>query len=284
VGSSDTWRIHLNAALYILPAADKAFHSDQIDSLSTTYKHTYHFFSAALMWYSIQSWATTGDMIVAEPADFPRLGQGMSLSNFTGCEEWVTHDLFNAIKLAHWKETIHSKKQLSHREPTKCALEIDANLNSGLNALLPRIERLADCNLFEDHHDYIKLLVTRIYGYSTLIYLYTIESGPRPDVDEIHANVSKTIEAFQALPKAQLIRNLSWPFCIAGSMAVGNQQTAFLEIAVKAKISRCPFGSPKHAVAIIKECWNMRTNGSSMDGNVDWRIAMRNLDLNILLT
>jgi C6 transcription factor Pro1 len=205
------------------------------------------------------------------------------MSNFTGCDEWVNQEVLNIIKLAQWKETMRSKKQLSNRELTTRALEIDTKLKSEISALSARIERSSYLDFFENPDIYIRILVTRIFGYSALIYLYSVESGPCPDVPEIHTHVSKAIDAFKALPQAELIRSLSWPLCIAGSMATGDQQTAFLEIATKAKINRYPFGSSKHALAIIEECWRMRKSEGIAGGNVDWRIAMRNLGLNILL-
>jgi len=222
-------------------------------------------------------------MLVTACAEFQLSNLYMSLSDFTGCDEWVTQEVLNIMKLAHWKETMKSKKQLSNRELTTRALEIDTKLKCEMSALSARIERSSYLDFFDNPYTYIKLLVTRVFGYSTLIYLYTIESGHCPDVPEIHTNVSKTIDAFKALPQAELIRSLSWPLCIVGSMATGDQQEAILEIATKAKINRCPFGSSKHALAIIEECWRMRKSEGIVEENVDWRIAMRNLGLNILL-
>lgn len=187
------------------------------------------------------------------------------------------------IELAHWKETTKSKKQLSNRELTARALEIDTKLKSNMSALSIRIEGSSHHDFFDDPHAYKKLFVTRVFCYSALIYLYTIESGFCPDVPEIHSTVSKSIEAFKALPQAEIVRSLAWALCIAGSMATGDQQAAFLEIATKAKIYRYPFGSSKYALDIIEECWRMRKTGVMAEENVDWRIAMRNLNLNILL-
>jgi hypothetical protein len=282
-GSNDSWQVHLNAASYILPLAHKAFQSALVNDLSNTHKEAYRFFSSALTWYKIQSCAATGTILVSACAEFQLSNSCLSLSNFTGCDEWVTQEILNIIKLANWKETMKSKKQLSIRELTTRALAIDTKLKSEMSALSARLERDSPLEFLQNPSTYIKLLVTRIFGYSTLIYLYTIESGPCPDVPEIHANVSKTIDAFQALPQAELICSLSWPFCIAGSMATGDQQTAFLGLATKAKINRYPFGSSKHALAIIKECWRMQKSDSIVDGNIDWRIATQNLGLNILL-
>ena len=207
----------------------------------------------------------------------------MSLSSFTGCEEWVTQEVWNTIKLEHWRETMKSKKQLSNRELTTRALEIDTRLKNKMSALCTRIECSSHLDFFQSPDTYITLLVTRILGYSALVYLYTIESGPCPDVPEIHTTVSKVIEAFKALPQAELIRSLSWPLCIAGSMATGDQQASFLDIAAKAKINCCPFGSSRHALAIVEECWRMRNSEGIGEGNIDWRMAMRNLGLDVLL-
>jgi hypothetical protein len=273
----------LNAACYIVPLAHEAFQSNQVNGISNTYKEAYQFFSSALMWYKFQSYAATGTMLVTAGAEFQLSNSYTSLSEFTGCEEWITQEILNIIELALWKESMKAKKQLSNRELTTRALEIDTKLKSKMSALSARIERSSHLDFFENPHTYIKLLVTRIFGYGTLIYLYTIESGPCPDVPEIHTNVSNTIDAFKALPQVGLIRSLSWPLCIAGSMATGDQQAAFLEIATKAKINRCPFGSSKHALAIIQECWRIRKSGGIVEENVDWRFAMRNLGLNILL-
>ncbi|RDW73403.1 Zn2 DNA-binding protein-2 [Coleophoma cylindrospora] len=261
----------------------QASQSDQAKDLSNTHKEAYRFFSTALSWYIFQSYAATGTMLPAACAGIKVSDSCMSLSDFTGCDEWVTQEILNIIKLANWKESMKSKKQLSNRELTTRAREIDTKLKSEMSVLSARIERSSHLDFFDDPATYIKLFVTRIFGYSTLIYLYTIESGPCPDVPEIHTNVAKTIEAFKALPQAAIVRSLSWPLCIAGSMATGDQQAAFLEIATKAKINRCPFGISKYALAIIEECWRMRKSEGFMDENVDWRIAMRNLGFNILL-
>jgi hypothetical protein len=280
---SNSWQVHLNAASYILPLARDAFQSIQVNDLSNTHKEAYRFFSTALTWYKIQSYAATGNMIVTACAEFQLSNLCMPLSDFTGSEEWVTQEILDIIKLANWKEMMKSKKQLSNRELTARALEIDTKLKSEMSVLSARIDRTSHLDFFNSPDTYIKLLVTRIFGYSALIYLYTVESGPCPDVPEIHTNVSKTIDAFNALPQAELIRSLSWPLCIAGSMATGDQQAAFLEITTKAKINRRPFGSSQHALAIIQECWRMRKMEGAAEENVDWRIAMRNLGLNILL-
>jgi hypothetical protein len=273
----------LSAACHIVPLAQAAFQSDQVNDISNTYKEAYRFFSSALMWYKFQAHAATGTTLVSVCAEFQLSNFGTSSSDFTGCEEWVAQEIMHIIELSQWKETMKSKKQLSNRELTTRALVIDTWLTSEMSALSARIERSSHLNFFENPHDYMKLLVTRILGYSTLIYLYTIESGSCPDLPEIHANVSKVIDAFKALPQVELIRSLPWPLCIAGSMATGDQQAAFLEIATKAKIDRYPFGSSKHALAIMKECWRMRKSGDSAEEIIDWRIAMQNLGLNILL-
>lgn len=273
----------MNAATYILPLAHKAFQSEKIKDLSNTHKEAYRFFSSALTWYQFQAYAATGTTLVTAGAEFRLSNSSMPSSDFTGCEEWVTQEIKNIIELSHWKETTKSMKQLSNRELTTRALEIDTKLKSEMSALSSRINLGSPLDFLGNPSAYIKLLVTRIYGYSTLIYLYTIESGPCPDVPEIHSNVSNTIDAFKALPQAELTRSLAWPFCIAGSMATGDQEAAFLEIAAKAKIKRCPFGSSKHALAIVEECWRMRKDENAREGIVDWRIAMRNLGLNILL-
>jgi hypothetical protein len=275
--------VHLNAACYIVPLAHEAFQSDQVNGISNTYKEAYRFFSSAIMWYKFQSYAATGTMLITVCAEFQLSDLCTSLSDFTGCDDWITQQVLNIIELAHWKEKMKSKKQLSNRELTTRALKVDRKIKSQMIALSARIECSSPLDFFGNPHAYIKLLVTRIFGYSTLIYLYTIESGPCPDVSEIHINVSKSIEAFKALPQAELIRSLPWPLCIAGSMATGDQQAAFLEIASKAKINRFPFGSSKHALAIMEECWRMRKSEDVVQENVDWRIAMRNLGLNILL-
>jgi hypothetical protein len=273
----------LNAASFILPLAHEAFNSDQVKDLSNTYKEAYNFFSSALKWYKFQSCAATGTMLVTPSVESQLSGLCIPASEFTGCDDWVTREILNIIKLANWKETMKSKKQLSNRELTTRALKIDTKLKSGMSALSERIESSPHLSFFDNPNAYIKLLVTRIFGYSALIYLYTVESGPCPNVPEIHTNVSKIIDAFKALPQAELICSLSWPFCITGAMATEDQQVAFLEVASKAKINRCPFGSSKYALAIIEECWRMRKSEDSVEANVDWRIAMRKLGLNVLL-
>ena len=282
-GDSDSWQVHLRAASSILPNAHRAFRSDQASGLSSTYKDAFRFFSAALTWYSLQACVTWGTLTPGDSEHVELTSMYMPISDFAGCATWVIQKLVDIMELARWKDTMKSKKQLSMRELTSRALQIETSLKSELSMVSKKIEQSSLVDYFHNPSDYIQLLVTRIFGYSTLIYLYMIESGPCPDVPEIHANVSNTIEAFKSLPQAELVRSLSWPFCIAGSVATGDQELAFLEIATRAKINLCHFGSSRHALRIIQECWRMRKSEEAEDGNVDWRIAMRNLGLNILL-
>lgn len=273
----------MKAASYILPLAHKAFRSDQANNLSKTYKEAFRFFSAALTWYSIQACMTIGALPCIDSTEVDLTSLYTPISDFAGCDEWVIQEVLNITKLENWKETMKSQKQLSVRELTIRALKIETCLKSEMHKVSERIEQGSYANFFDTRSDCIKLLVTRIFGYSALIYLYMIESGPCPDVPEIHENVSKIIEAFNTLPQAELVRSLSWPLCIAGSMATGDQEAAFLDIATRAEINLCPFGSSKHALAIIEECWRMRRSEEFVEGNVDWRTAMQNLGLNILL-
>jgi hypothetical protein len=95
--------------------------------------------------------------------------------------------------------------------------------------------------------------------------------------------VSRTIEAFQKLPDLAVMRNLVWPFCIAGCMAGEEQENFFRRIEPTTSSLLPRFGISCKALAIVEECWRLRKFNILGANYVDWNTGMESLRLNVLL-
>jgi hypothetical protein len=259
-----------------MPSIIKTFMTSDLPS---THKDAFRFFAVAMHWYDLQSSTTTGKAPVLKCPHGKYDILFLPIRQFTGCSDYVTQEQVRVIQLNDWRKDMQAKKQLSILELATRAKDIE-------NALQRELDKMNDdanptVALFgESRSPFIAALITRIYIYATMIYLHVVVSGPHPDLPEIHNNVASAILAFQALPESETVHYLSWPLCIAGCMATGEQQDDFRRIATATDISRFPFGSAGHAVRIMEECWRLRRETGEV---TCWRVAMRSLGLHILL-
>jgi len=122
--------------------------------------------------------------------------------------------------------------------------------------------------------------ITNIFALSARIYLHVVLSGAYPELPEIAESVSKIITAFKNLADPRLVQKLVWPFCIAGCLALDEQQSFFRNLITNAGIAPSSSGTCLQAFRIIEECWEMRRVCSF---NCDWVCVMNKLGRNILL-
>lgn len=258
--------------------------------LSSSYEIALHFFASVLTWYDILSCMSTG----LQPfSDRSYLDSGLGyihLDQVMGCENWVMLSIMDITALADWKSRMQADGKLSMPELAARGLEIETRLENGLQKLLEALGDVPtqekpdiDLDLEAYNSKHVISLVTRVFACSALVYLHVTILGPYPELSEIHNGVSSTIAAFRALPERTIIRNLTWPMCVAGCMATGEQERSFRDIATVRNTDSLAFGSSSYALDIMEECWRMRKGNAFESGTSYWKSAMTSLGLDILL-
>jgi hypothetical protein len=86
--------------------------------------------------------------------------------------------------------------------------------------------------------------------------------------------VARTSAAINALPAAELIRNLVRPSCIAGCMAAHDQEQVFRDLAFAAKLDKHVFCISWRALEVMGTCWMMRRSPEIDQNGTDWFSAI----------
>jgi hypothetical protein len=208
-------------------------------------------------------------------------GAGIDLEPLTGCRNWTMMIIFEISLLDKWKKEAEEAHKLSVVELTKRGSRIEERLR----------EKLADTEIESDVRsssgntsgilsvsDYTE--ITKIFALSAMTYLHVVLSGAYPKLPEIMESVSKTIDAFQSLTDPTLLRNLVWPFCITGCLALEGQQAIFRHLVSAAEVTQSTVGTCFEAFKIMEECWEIRKTCSY---NVDWVSVMNKRGHHVLL-
>jgi Fungal specific transcription factor domain len=119
------------------------------------------------------------------------------------------------------------------QELAQHAVSIGQRLQDGLAARLkaPPLPPQADPY---GSHSLESRGVTKVFACAALTYLHVVLLGAYPELPEIRESVLRTIEAFRELSDARKVSNLVWPFCIAGCMALTQNEDDFRDIASSA--------------------------------------------------
>jgi hypothetical protein len=191
----------------------------------------------------------------------------------TGVERWLLHCLIRVIKLRTWKQEQLSKASLSVTELIATALSIDGDLKQRRVCEGPGREL----------GDRVRSAFMKVFESASAVFLQCTLSGSRPEIVEIQREVLMTIEALDDLPQAALLRRLTWPVCIAASMAiVPAQQEFFRRLHAKVNMVWGPDENVCRALRVAFECWRLREN-SPAGRTCDWLDGMRSLDCFLLL-
>jgi hypothetical protein len=281
--------MHLQAAAALIPTIKAG---DMVLSeirLSPAYKVAMYFFAGVIVWYDILSCATTGSKPFSECSCLDAGLGYIHLDKLMGCENWAMLLIMDIAVLDEWKKSSQVSGKLSMRQLVSRGAQIEKRLEDGLEKNSGTIggftehSMTSNANSLGYDSEYIRCVLTRIFACSALVYLHVAISGAHPELPDMRASVSRTIAAFQMLPNQELVRSLTWPFCIAGCMALPEQEDFFRDIVSTTNKVTPLFGNSGKALAIIEECWRMRKSQSHQIGTSSWETAMRSLGFNILL-
>jgi transcription factor-like protein len=96
-------------------------------------------------------------------------------------------------------------------------------------------------------------------------------------------NKVRTMAAPDCLEDRDLVRNLLWPVCIAGCMAMSEHESYGRHLISSISGDRWSFGYPSKVLKIMEECWSLRKCQPGVVSAVDWMTAMKNPDIRVLL-
>lgn len=114
--------------------------------------------------------------------------------------------------------------------------------------------------------------ISKVFILSAMTYLHVVISGPYPEVPEIAESISESIHAFKTLQDPRLLRNLVWPICISGCLAMDIHYDFFRGLVSRAGITQYDTGVCFGALQIMEECWKARVASSE---SCDWATAMQ---------
>jgi hypothetical protein len=206
-----------------------------------------------------------------------------------GCENWAMLLIMDIAVLDEWKKSVQASGKLSMSQLVSRGVQIEKRLGDGLDKNSGTIGGFREHSITSNANHlgydskYTSCVITRIFACSALVYLHVVVSGAFPELPEIRASVSRTIAAFQMLPDQGLVRSLTWPFCIAGCMALPEQEDFFRDIVSTTRKVIPVFGNSGKALAVMEECGRMRKSHGHEIGPAYWGTAMRSLGFNILL-
>lgn len=287
-GDARNWRMHLSAAAVLVPDIKREERVAEYASLSSEYQSALLFFAGVVGWYDIISCSTTGAPPFSNCECIDAALGYIFLDKIMGCKNWAMLLIMDIAFLDDWKKNLQISAQLSMRELVTRATHIERRLEDGIRDNSSRLSQLTNHSISSilgtgiQEPTLLILLITRIFACSALVYLDVVVSGAYPEMPEIRKNVSRTIEAFRALPETAIINSLTWAYCIAGCMAIEEEQMFFRGLAVSSDGDAPTFGNFSKALAIIEECWRLRRE-EKRHQPVDWRTAMNSLGMSVLL-
>lgn len=187
-----------------------------------------------------------------------------------GVKNWAMMAIRQTSDLEAWK--IEVQDHLDIPMLTRRAWDIENRLDRGLETIQKDLATLTST------WDRESLLVTEIYALSALIYISIVVSGNSHLMPKVRLGVTKVLGCVHQLPVHLLIR-VSWPFCVAGCMAIETEKEEFRHIVSDATEKGYNPGTLLNSLELMEECWMMREDldknlppkGRS---NCPWSIAM----------
>lgn len=209
-----------------------------------------------------------------------------------GCENAVMRLILEISMLGEKKSRSEASGTMNSLEIRGRAADIEKRLEMSLATVSENLDGPTEMEVYtrstitsSDKPGYMVKVITQIFASAAFVYLHVIVSGPHPDEPEILQAVSRTMGALDALENKDLVRNLLWPVCIAGCMAMPEHETYWRELVSNVSQDRWSFGYPAKVLEIMEECWALRRSKlqSGTWAAVDWLTAMKSRDMRVLL-
>lgn len=194
-----------------------------------------------------------------------------SLVQITGCQPWVFEKMLDITNLRAWKLSALAAGNLNVIE-----------LADKSSAIRRSIQQSIDENGGKKTWSTGSMKITAVYAHAAEVYLSTTTSGAYPKVSDIRGAVSRTVSAIECLDCPRLLRNISWPICVAAAMACEEHESFFSGIEHGARCGDEYGLKLSRAFIVARECQRLRKNSPALDHGqerctYDWIDAMRSL-------
>jgi hypothetical protein len=140
--------------------------------------------------------------------------------------------------------------------------EIDANFRPECPTMQPGFMRSCDQKIKPQLQK--DVLISKVWLHSAMIYISVVLDGWQPSRLDICENVSSILRILETPSSELSIRNVMLPFCIAGFLAMPEQERAF-RCFFSALESLQALGPAKRALRLIEQVWGLRKR---LDENV----------------
>ena len=189
-----------------------------------------------------------------------------------GCQGWVLSTMASISRLEKWRLThasnlcqVNTKTELQWRRS-----KLEKVLDDGID-MLQRDGCHSDGDMITLVWAYGAKVLCQVTTAPTLVSQFGIEQ----------TFVNLCLEKLESLP-TRLVMRTSWPYTIAGSMALSEaQHHRFRWIVGKTLQDAQPPGISWKGLMVMEECWRLRGNRQQFVG---WREAMSSLGARVILT
>jgi hypothetical protein len=192
----------------------------------------------------------------------------IDIQQATGCESWIFQRIADITMLRIWKSDARVAQSLDVMELAGTATALETQIDSQEKETIQRLEAATDKQL---------LSMTRIYVAAAKLYLHTTVSEARLDVSAIRERVDATVHALKNLQNATLIRRLSWPICVAASLAETRHEKYFRRLEDGAQGDRDYCTTVLRAFIVARETKRLRRSSPSPVDTFDWMDGLESL-------
>lgn len=267
--------------LYNITGDDEIAHNFPVNLLSNGERQAFEFYLTQYTYCFVCSAASLG--LTPQSLQSVKFIQSIyhpdqhKLRDMLGCEDWVMIALLDIAILREWKKDMQNEGALSLRELTRRADTIEKRLTQGL-ATPDSGQSFAKSDKEEEQD-----MITTIFLHSCSILLHVVVSGLYPNLPEIRQAVLQTIEALEYMRDHSEIKYPSWPYCVAGCLALESDYDRVRALCPPPKKGTHPPVLADWTLDIIEECWKTRETQNKNWESPDWCTAMNHLGTRLLL-
>ncbi|OAA65241.1 transcription factor Cys6 [Niveomyces insectorum RCEF 264] len=204
------------------------------------------------------------------------------LRDMFGCEDAILITLLDIAVLRHWKQRAQRDGTLSVRALTRRAAVLERRLAAGAGAGAATTTTTTTSTTTAHRDEQIRM-ITATYRHAGLLFLHVVVSGFYPHLPEIRAAVLQTRDAL-AYMRAHGDTNFpSWPFCVAGCLALPADYPHFRALLPPPQAGTHPLVLTMWTLSIVERCWQLRRAQAAHEETVDWVAAMNDLGTRLLL-
>ena len=296
-GGRENWQTHLRTARRFVPTLLQARMpltmpaspcptptSDQRPEMISHPENgcAINFLLGSFFSFDILSSASTRSSLFLDIDHLRVLNAGeIALETLNGCRNSVLAIILDISLLDQWKKEAQGAHKLSVVDLVKRGGEIYERLRQELAAIKDTpLAASSSCSPSGGMRALIHHEISEVFALSAVTYLHVVISGPYPELPEITESVSETIAALRNLKDPRLLRNMVWPFCISGCLALEKEYDFFRDLVSRAEITQWATGSCFEAFQVMEDCWKARITTSE---SCDWATTMKKRGYHVLL-